>query len=91
MKKAPIRDLSELVRTKLNSLPEKDSQGNNNKLAWQIISLLVSDKAQYSTNSNIRHVAKLVRRGTEESVADYAASKIRSFVLNNLRKDPYSL
>ena len=91
MKKSPTKDLSELIRTKLNSLPEKDAQENNNKLGWQIFSLLVSSKAQNSQNPSLRKVAKLVRKGTEESVADYAAAKIREYVLTSLRKDPYSI
>jgi len=84
----PFNDIGDLVRYKLNSLPEKDQQGNYYRLGWQIISLITANAAENSTNSQLQILGKFVKIGTKNSISDYVAEKINNW-LDQFLEDTY--
>jgi len=68
MKKYPIKDLSEWIRDKLNSLPEKDNQGNHYRVGWQLITYLAATAAEGSTNPKLRLLGKLAKKRNKEII-----------------------
>jgi len=85
----PIKDLSEWIRNKLNSLPENDNQGNNYRVGWQILTYLVASAAEESTNPKLRLLGKSAKRGAKQSFIDYAVKKIGDWLDNS--NNPYQL
>jgi len=56
-------------RNKLNSLPEKDNQGNNYRAGWQLLTYLVASAAEESTNPKIRILGKLAKKGCKKIIS----------------------
>ncbi len=71
-----MEDISENIRNKLNSLSEKDNQGNYNRLGWQILTYIAGSAAEESTNPKLRNLGRVLKRGAKKSFADYLAQKI---------------
>lgn len=88
MRKYPIKDLSEWIRDKLNSLPEKDNQGNHYRVGWQLITYLAATAAEGSTNPKLRLLGKLAKKGTKKSFIDLASKKLEEWLDRNL-DNPY--
>lgn len=88
MGKYPIKDLSEWIRDKLNSLPEKDNKGNHYRLGLQLITYLAATAAEESTNPKLRLLGKLAKKGTKKSFIDLASKKLEEWLDRNL-DNPY--
>ena len=82
------KNLSDIIRDKLNSLPEKDLQGNYNRAGWQFISLIAAEAAENSTNPQLQILGQYVKLGTKKSIVDYASKKIEDW-LDSILEDPY--
>jgi len=83
MSKDLIRDLTEWIRTKLNSLPEKDNQGNNYRVGWQVLTYLVASAAEESTDPKIRILGKAAKKGAKKSFIDFALNKLSDWLDGN--------
>ncbi len=90
MSKYPIKDLSEWIRNKLNSLPENDNQGNNYRVGWQLLTYLVGSAAEESTNPKLRLLGRSAKSGAKQSFIDYAVKKIGDW-LDNSSNNPYQI
>lgn len=90
MKKDPFKDLTEWIRNKLNSLPEKDTQGNNYRVGWQLLTYLVASAAEESTDPKIRKLGKAAKKGAKKSFIELAVPKIFN-MLNIFSNNPYQL
>lgn len=90
MSKDLIRDLTEWIRTKLNSLPEKDNQGNNYRVGWQVLTYLVASAAEESTDPKIRKLGKAAKKGAIQSFIDLLANKLGVW-LSATQNNPYQL
>ena len=94
MKQMPrdlIKDFSEWIRNKLNSLPEKDSQGNNTRVGWQLLTYLVASVAEESTDPKIKMLGRLAKKGAKKSFIDLAVKKIFDWLDNPNNNNPYQL
>ena len=89
MSKYPMKDLSEWIRNKLNSLPENDNQGNNYQVGWQLLTYIVASAAEESTNPKLRLLGRSAKRGAKQSFIDYAVKKIEDWLDNS--NNPYQL
>ena len=87
----PKKDLSEWIRNKLNSLPEKDNQENNYRVGWQLLTYLVASAAEESINPKIRILGKLAKKGAKKSFLDLAVPKIFGWLENPSNNNPYKL
>jgi len=74
------KNLSDIIRDKLNSLPEKDQQGNYNRAGWQFISLIVAEAAKNSINPQLQMLGQCVKLGAKRSIVDYASKKIEDWL-----------
>ncbi len=74
------KDLSDLVRNKLNSLPEKDQQGNQYRLFWQFITYLIGNEAESSNDTSLKVVGKKIKLGAKKSFLDYTTTKIENWI-----------
>jgi len=90
MNKNPINDIIEWIRNKLNSLPEKDNQGNNYRVGWQFLTYLAGATAEESTNPTVRKLGKAAKKGAKKSFVDLVIPKIFN-KLNNFSNNPYKL
>lgn len=70
------QDPSEIIRIKLNELPEKDSYGNYNRFGNQFITWLFGGVVETANDHNIQRLGKNLRRGAEKSFGDYIGQKI---------------
>ena len=91
MSKDPFKDLTEWIRAKLNSLPEKDNQGNNHRVGWQVLTYLVASAAEESTDPKIRMLGKAAKKGAGKSFLDLALKKISDWLENPANNNPYQL
>lgn len=91
MKKDPFKDLTEWIRNKLNSLPEKDNQGNNYRVGWQLLTYLVASAAEESTNPKIRVLGKSAKKGVKKSFLDLSLKKFSEWLENPTNNNPYQL
>jgi len=80
MNKDPLTDLTEWIRRKLNSLPEKDNQGNNYRVGWQILTYIVANAAEELTDPKIRLLGKSVKKGAKLSFIDFAVNKLNNWI-----------
>ncbi|MGI0008156.1 MAG: hypothetical protein ACRD92_00880 [Nitrosopumilaceae archaeon] len=69
-------DPIEVIRNKLNQLPEKDANGNYNRFSGQFLTWLVGGIAGSSNDQDIRKLGDVLRIGAEKSFADYIGQKI---------------
>lgn len=76
----PTKDPSEMLRNKLNSLPEKDQQGNYYRFFWQLVSYSIGSVAANSNNSNFKKLGENMKKGAKKSFVDYALNKIESYI-----------
>jgi len=83
MNKDPLKDLTEWIRRKLNSLPEKDNQGNNYRVGWQILTYIVANAAEGSTDPNIRLLGNSAKKGAKLSFIDFAVNKLNNWLNTN--------
>jgi len=70
------QDPSEIIRTKLNELPEKDPYGNYDKFGNQFITWLFGGIVETANDPNVQKLGKNLRRGAEKSFGDYIGQKI---------------
>jgi len=87
----PIKDLIEWIRNKLNSLPEKDTQGNNYRVGWQVLTYLAGAVAEESTDPKIRMLGRSAKKGAKKSFIDLAINKISDWLENPVNNNPYQL
>lgn len=66
----------EAIRHQLNKIPEKDNQGNYNRLGWQILTYIFGKAIEESNNPKLKNLGKVMRVGAKQSFADYAVQKI---------------
>ena len=86
-----IKDFSEWVRNKLNSLPEHRVQEDNYRLGWQIITYIFGSAAEESTNPRLRLLGKSAKRGAKQSFIDFVVKKIDDWLENPVNNNPYQL
>lgn len=70
------KDATEMVRNKLNKIPEKDTIGNNQRFQSQFVTWIVGGIVESAKDPNIRRFGKTLRKGAEKSFSDLAAQKI---------------
>lgn len=90
MAKDPLKEFTEWIRRKLNSLPEKDNQGNNYRVGWQVLTYLVGSAAEESSDLKIRRLGKSAKKGAIKSFFDFAIPKLFN-ALSNFSNNPYQL
>lgn len=90
MIKDPLKDITEWIRNKLNSLPEKDNQGNNYRVGWQVLTYFVASAAEESTDPKIRKLGKAAKKGAKKSFIDLLANKLGVW-LSTTQNNPYQL
>ena len=73
MVKDSTKGMAKWIRNKLNSLPEKDNQGNNYRVGWQILTYVVANVIEESSDPKIRLLGKSVKKGAKLSFIDLAA------------------
>lgn len=86
MQKLPKKDLGELIRTKLNTLPEIDNQGNNKRVKWQVFTYLVGAVVKNSKNPNMQLLGLLAQSGAKKSFKDFATRKFQDWLDQKLRE-----
>jgi len=89
MNKDPIKELIEWIRNKLNSLPEKDNQGNNYRVGWQFLTYLAGATAEESSNPEIRKLGSAAKKGAKKSFLDFVAIKFFDWLENPSTNNPY--
>jgi len=89
MVKDSPRDITRWIRNKLNSLPEKDNQGNNYRVGWQILTYVVANVVEGSSDPKIRLLGKSAKKGVTLSFIDLALNKLSGWLDGN--NDPYQL
>ena len=70
------QDPSEVIRAKLNELPEKDPFGNYNRFGNQFITWLFGGVVESANDPDVQRLGKNLRRGAEKSFGDYIGQKI---------------
>jgi len=89
MVKDSTKDITKWIRSKLNSLPEKDNQGNNYRVGWQILTYVAANVVESSSDPKIRLLGKSVKKGVKLSFIDLAAKKLSDWLDGN--NNPYQL
>ena len=85
-----VKKLTEWIRNKLNSLPEKDAKGSEYRVGWQILTYLVGTAAEESTNPKVRILGESAKKAAKQSFIDYAVKKIVEW-LDKPSNNPYQL
>lgn len=70
------QDPSEIIRAKLNELPEKDPYGSYDKFGNQFITWIFGGIAESTNDLDVQKLGKNLRRGAEKSFGDYIGQKI---------------
>lgn len=70
------KDASETIRLQLNKIPEKDQNGNYTRFDAQLFLWFLGCIAESSTNTRTRLAGIRLRKGAENSFADYVGQKI---------------
>lgn len=89
MNKDPFKDLIEWTRNKLNSLPEKDNQGNHYRVGWQFLTYLAGSVAEESSDPKIRMLGKVAKKGAVKSFFDLLTEKALDWF--SKQNNPYQL
>jgi len=89
MAKDSPKEITKWIRRKLNSLPEKDNQGNNYRVGWQILTYVVANVVEGSSDPKIRLLGKSAKKGVTLSFIDLALNKLSDWLDGS--NDPYQL
>jgi len=79
------QDPSEIIRARLNELPEKDPYGNYDRFGNQFITWLFGGIIETSNDNSVQKLGKNLRRGAEKSFGDYIGQKIADEISKNFK------
>ena len=70
------QDPSEMIRIKLNELPEKDIYENDSRFSSQFVTWIFGAIAESTKNQDVQRLGTNLRRGAEKSFGDLIGQKI---------------
>lgn len=74
------QELSEVIRQRLNRVGGIDSHGNDNRFKWQLATWFGGGILESSNDLRLRIIGSKLRRGAENSFADYVGEVVSESV-----------